>query len=90
VFENHNLLSHIVPSAAPTIVWGVQKGAPGVRIDDIGTFRDLSSVGVGKGASSNIISACQMVDTGRSFSYDTTRMILSSPALIENMCLLVV
>jgi len=41
VFENPDLLSHIFPSAAPTIFGGVQKGAPGVRIDDVGTFRDL-------------------------------------------------
>ena len=73
VFVNPDLLSHIVPSAAPTIVGGVQKGAPGVRIDDVGTFRDLGQVGIGKGASCNILSACQMVDTGRSFSYDNDK-----------------
>ena len=73
VFENPDLLSHIVPSATPTMVGGVQKGAPGVRIDDVGTFRDLGQVGIGKGASCNILSACQMVDTGRSFSYDNDK-----------------
>ena len=55
------------------MIAGVQKGALGVRIDDVGTFRDLDRVGIGKSASCNILSACQMKDTGRAFSYDNDK-----------------
>ena len=34
------------------------------------TFRDLGEVGIGKGAACNILSACQMFDTERTFKYD--------------------
>ena len=70
VFKNPNLLTDVVQSASPTIIGGVQQGASGVRIDDVGNFRDLGEVGVGKGAACNILSACQMLDTGRTFKYD--------------------
>ena len=73
VSKNPDLLSHIVPSAAFTIVGGVQKSAPWICIDDAGTFSDLGQVGVGKGASCNILPACHMVDTGRSFDCDNDK-----------------
>ena len=54
VFKNPNLLTNVAPSGSPTVIWGVQQGAPGVRIDDVGEFRDLGEVGIGKGATCNI------------------------------------
>jgi len=73
VFENPDLLTDSVPSATPTMIGGFQKGAPGVRNDDVGNFRDLGRVGIGNGASCNILSACQMKDTGRAFIYDNDK-----------------
>jgi len=73
VCDNPDLLTDIFPSATPIMFGGVQKGAPNVRIDDVGTFRDLGRVGIGKGASCNILSACQMNDTGRALSYDNDK-----------------
>jgi len=73
LFENPDLLTDIVPSAAPTIIEGDQKGALGVRIDDVSTFRDLGRVGIGKGASCDILSVCEMKDTGKAFSYDNDK-----------------
>ncbi len=70
VFKNPNLLTDIVPSASPTVIGGVQQGAPGVRIDDVGNFRDLGDVAIGKGDACNVLSACQVVDTERTFKYD--------------------
>jgi hypothetical protein len=58
VFKNPNLLTNVAPSGSPTVNGGVQQGAPGVpRIDDVGSFRDLGEVGIGKGAACNIRSA---------------------------------
>ncbi len=73
VFENPDLLTYIAPSATPTMIGDIQKGAPGVRIDDVGSFLDLGRVGREKGASCNILSACQMKNTGRVFSYDNDK-----------------
>jgi len=70
VFKNPYLLTEVAPSDSPTTVGGVKKGAPGVRINDVGNIRDLGEVGIGKGAAYNIISACQMLDTGRTFKND--------------------
>ena len=50
--------------------YGVQRSAPGVRFDDVSTFCDLGRVGVGKCASYNILSVCQMVDNGKAFRHD--------------------
>ena len=82
VFMNPNLLTNVVPSASPTVIGGVQQDAPGVRIDDVGNFRDLGEVGIGKGAACNILSACQMLDTGRTFKYDdeNDEFIVSGPS----------
>ncbi len=66
VLKNPSLLTDVAPSYSPTLIWGVQQGAPGVRIDDVGKFRDLGKVGIAMRAACNILSACQMVDTGRS------------------------
>jgi hypothetical protein len=73
VFENPDLLSPIIPSAAPNMAGGVQNCAPGVRIDEVGPFCYFGQVGIGKGASCNILSACQRVDTGKSFRYDNDK-----------------
>ena len=82
VFKNPNLLTNVAPSGSPTVIGGVQQGAPGVRIDDVGNFRDLGEVGIGKGAACNILSACQMLDTGRTFKYDdkNDEFIVSGPS----------
>ena len=69
LFENTDLLRDIIPSNAPTVIGGVQKGAPGIRLDDEGVFRDLGTVGVAVGAAGNIISASQLIDTGRHYWY---------------------
>jgi len=52
-----------------------------VRINDVGNFRDLGEVGIGKGAACNILSTCQMLDTGRTFKYDdkNDEFIVSNP-----------
>ena len=73
LFENSELLRDIVQSNTPMVIGGVQKGAAGIRIDNEGTFRDLGKVGVGIGAAGNILSACQMVDTGRPYRYDNVK-----------------
>jgi hypothetical protein len=82
VLKNPNLLTNVAPSGSPTVIGGVQHGAPGVRIDDVGNFRDLGEVGIGKGAACNIISACQILDTGRTFKYDdkNDEFIVSGPS----------
>ena len=69
LFENKDLLQNIVRSSSPTVIGGVQKGAPGICLNDEGTFRDLGTVGVAVGAAGNIISACQLIDTGRHYWY---------------------
>ncbi len=73
VFANPDPLSHIVPSAVPTIAGGVQKGDPGVRIDDGSIFRDRDQVGIGKEASCNFLPACKIMDTGKFFRYDNDK-----------------
>jgi hypothetical protein len=82
LFENTELLQDIVQSDAPTMIGGVQRGATGIRVDEEGVFRDLGTVGVCIGAAGNILSAGQMVDTGRQVRYDTTKdeYIVSGPA----------
>ncbi len=70
VFKNPNLLTDLARSDSPIVIGGIQQGAPGVRIDDVGNFRDLGQVGIGKGAAYNILSACQMLDTDMTFKYD--------------------
>ena len=70
VFENPNLLTDVAPSNSTTVIGGVQQGAPGVRIDDVGNLRDLGEVGIGKGAACKSLSACQMLDIDRTFKYD--------------------
>ncbi len=47
VFKNPDLLTNVTPSASPTVIGGLQQGAPGVRIDEVGNFRDLGEVGIG-------------------------------------------
>lgn len=73
LFENTELLRDIVQSDTPTVIGGVQRGATGIRIDEEGVFRDLGTVGVCIGAAGNILSAGQMVDTGRQVRYDTIK-----------------
>ncbi len=70
VFKNPNLQADVAPRYSPIVIGGVQQGAPGVRIDDVGNFCHLGQVGIGKGAACNILSACQMLDTGRTFKYE--------------------
>ena len=70
VFENSELLRDVAKIDTPTMIGGVQKRVVGIRIDDEGTFRDLGTVGIAAGAAGNILSACQMVDTGRPYRYD--------------------
>ena len=50
VFMNPDLLTDVVPNASPTVIGGVQQGAPGVRIDNVRNFYNLGEVGVKKGA----------------------------------------
>ena len=82
VFKIPNLLTNVTPSGSPTVIGGVQQGAPGVRIDDVGNLRALGEVGIGKGATCNILSACQMLDTGRTCKYDdkNDEFIVSGPS----------
>jgi hypothetical protein len=53
-----------------------------VRIDEVGNFRDLGEVGIGKGAACNILFACQILDTGRTSKYDemNDKFIVSGPS----------
>ena len=69
VFENSELLRDFAKSDTPMMIGCVQKGV-GTRVDDEGTFRDLGTVVIAAGAMGNILSACQMVDTGRPYRYD--------------------
>ncbi len=82
VFKNPNLLTDIVPSASPILIGSVYQGAPGVRIDEVGNFRDLGEVVVGIGAACNILSACQMLETSKTFNYDdkNDELIVSAPS----------
>ena len=79
VFKNPNILINVALIGSPTVIGGVQQGAPGVRIDDVRNFRDLGEVGIGKGAACNIFSACQMLDTGRTFIYDDNNDVFKWP-----------
>ncbi len=65
VFKNPNFLTDIAQSNSPDMIGCVQQGAPGVRIDNVGNFRDLGEVGIGKGAACNIFPVCKVLDTGR-------------------------
>ncbi len=69
LFENTDFLRDIVSSNAPTVIGGVQKRAPGICLEDEGFFRDLGTVGVAVGAAKKIISASQLIDTGRHYWY---------------------
>jgi hypothetical protein len=82
VFKNPNLLTNAAPSGSPTVIGGVQQDAPGVRIDDVGNFRDHGKDGIGKGAACNILSPCQMLDIGRTFRYNdkNDEFIVSGPS----------
>ncbi len=64
------------------MIGGIQQGALGVRIDDVGNFRELAEVGIGKGAACTILSACQMLDTDITFKYVDTNdeLIVSGPS----------
>jgi len=79
---NPNLLTDGMPSASPTVIGEVQQDAPGVLIDDVGNFRDLGEVGIGKGVACNILLACPMLDTGRTFKYDdeNDEFVVSGPS----------
>ncbi len=87
MFKNPNLLTNAASSGFPTVIGGVQQGTPGVRIDDAGNFRDLGEVSIGKGAACNLLSACQMFDTGRTFKYDDKTRSSLSPAQARPMYL---
>jgi hypothetical protein len=65
VFANSELLRDVAKSDTPTMIRNVQKGVVGIHVDDEGTFRDLGTVRIAAGATGNILSACQMVDTSR-------------------------
>jgi hypothetical protein len=82
LFENTELLQDIVQIDTPTVIMGVQRGATGICVDEEGVLRDLGTAGVCIGAAGNILSAGQMVDTGRQVQYDTTKdeYIVSGPA----------
>jgi hypothetical protein len=82
LFKNLNLLTNVAPSGSCTVIWDVQQCLPGVRIDDVVNFRDLGEVGIGKGAACNILSACQLLDTGRTFKCDdkNDEFIVSGPS----------
>ena len=67
LFENTDLQRDIVPSSAPTMIGGVQKGAPGICLNYEGIFSYLGTIGVAVGAARNTISASQLIDTGRHY-----------------------
>jgi len=73
LFENTELLQDFVQSETTIVIGGVQRGATGIRVDEEGVFKDLGTVGVCIGAARNVLSAGQMVDTGRQVRYDTTK-----------------
>ena len=53
-----------------------------MRIDDVGNFRDLGEVGIGKKVACNLVSMCQLLDTDRTFKYDgkNDEFIVSGPS----------
>jgi hypothetical protein len=73
LFENRGPPREIVQGDAPTVIRCAQRGATGIRVDEEGLFRDIGIAGVCLGATGNILSAGQMVDTGRQVQYDTTK-----------------
>ena len=73
MFENAKLLRDVAKSDTPTMIGCMKTGAGGIHVDDEGTFRDLGAVGVAVGATCNILSACQMADTGMPYCYDIAK-----------------
>ncbi len=49
----------------------------------MGNFRDLGEFGIGKGAACNILSACQMLDTEKTFKYDNNNDEFDATGLNE-------
>ena len=50
----------------------------------MGNFCNLGEVGIGKGTACNILSTCQMLDTGRTFKYDDKNDEFVIPGLNES------
>lgn len=70
LFHNADLLGALTDRLVPINVGGVQKNGEGIQVESEGEFLDLGVVGYAPGATANILSAGQMVDTGRPFTYD--------------------
>jgi Zinc knuckle len=64
IFNSQHLLRNIRKSQRPIVLNGVQSGASGVAIDMEGDFNELGAVFYSKGASANILSLAQLVDSG--------------------------
>jgi hypothetical protein len=53
----HLFITDVAPIDSSTLILSVQQGAPGVRMGDVGNFRDLGKVNFGKEAAcSNLAS----------------------------------
>jgi Zinc knuckle len=70
VFNSQHLLRNIRKSQRPIVLNGVQSGASGVAIDMEGDFNELGAVFSSKGASANILSLAQLVDSGADVRYE--------------------
>jgi hypothetical protein len=71
VFNSEHLLRNIRKSQRPIVLNGVQSGVSGVAIDMEGDFTELTgAVFYSKGASANILSLAQLVDSGADVRYE--------------------
>jgi hypothetical protein len=70
IFSNRDILTKISSAAIPTVMHGVHKGAPGVKVTEQGDFLDLGSVYWSGESAANILSFGAQVEAGANISYD--------------------
>ena len=73
VFSNIDLLRNVREADVSVTMTGIQLGAEGIRVDQVGDFSDLGEVYFCENASANVLSFAQQINAGSKIEYESNR-----------------